>query len=154
MRSIISEALDFNLLTVNRAFDETFLSIASNTSQSTEFRYFIIQSLWSFHTQSPYDWWTREGGFAWTPEQIKNITVPTFVAKGQNDDLVGDNAIIAYHMLSEGRPNGKQLTTFHEFPTSLGAGEHCGIGAESYQAQVVFNWLADLWGISYRNCAT
>lgn len=36
----------------SRAFDDVMLSIAHNTSQTTEFRYFILQSLWCFHTHS------------------------------------------------------------------------------------------------------
>ena len=138
----------------SRAFDDVLLSIAHNTSQSTEFRYFILQSLWCYHTHSPYEWWTREYAFDWTPGLVRNISTPTFVAKGEDDMLVGNDAISAYNMLVHDRPNGKDLTTFHVFPTALGAGEHCAIGAESHQAQVVISWLGDLWGLTFKNTMT
>ena len=86
---------------------------------------------------------------AWTPNMIKNISMPAFVSKGQDDTLVGSQANVAYDMLVHDRPNGQKLTTFFEFPTDLGSGEHCAIGAESYQAQVALDWLADTFGITY-----
>ena len=85
---------------------------------------------------------------------VKNISMPTFVAKGEDDTLVGNNAITAYNMLVNDRPNGKALTTFHEFPSALGAGEHCATGAESQQAQVVMKWLGDLWDLRFENTMT
>lgn len=91
----------------------------------------------------------RDGALDWTPEMVKNITMPTFMSKNQDDYLVGKQANVAHQMLLNDRPNGENLTTFYEFPTALGAGEHCSIGAEAYQVQVVLDWLADLWDITY-----
>lgn len=54
--------------------------------------------------------------------------------------------LFSLKFLGTERPNGKQLTHFHEFQTSLGAGEHCAIGAESHQNQVTLEWLSGIWG--------
>ena len=69
-----------------------------------------------------------------------------FLAKGQDDALTRKQPEIAYHLLTAGRPNGEALTTYHQFNTSLGAGEHCSLGAESQVAQVTLDWLGDVWG--------
>ena len=74
------------------------------------------------------------------------MTMPVFVAKGQDDTLTGNEANIAYQIMTSDRPNGKGLTTFHEFKTSLGAGMHCSIGAEDQLQQVTLDWLAGVWG--------
>lgn len=77
---------------------------------------------------------------------VRSLPMPVFVGKGQDDTLTNNQPEIAYKMLTSERPNGKELTYFHEFKTSLGAGEHCSIGAESQLAQVALNWLSDVWG--------
>ena len=86
---------------------------------------------------------------------VKNISVPVFVGKGQDDLLTLQEPELANHMLITERPNGKDLTTFHEFRTDVGAGEHCQLGAESHLAQVTMDWLSDVWGgMTFENTLT
>ena len=126
--------------------------IAANASSPTNFRWLVDQSLWAFATKSPYDWWTRLSNITMSTEVVKALPMPVFVGKGQDDTLTKNQPETAYKMLSTERPNGKALTHFHEFWTSLGAGEHCQIGAESQLAQVTLDWLSDIWdGISFQN---
>lgn len=129
------------------AFDEVVIAMAANTSVPSNFRWIIDQSLYSFATTSPYDWFTRIGEIIMGPDIVKNLPMPVFVAKGQDDALTLQEPEIAYQMLKTGRPNGTALTTYHEFLTSLGAGEHCSIGAEAQLYQVVMEWLSDVWDI-------
>ena len=92
------------------------------------------------------------GAVAWNETTAQNITVPTFLGKGQDDTASGKQPNLAYKYLTEGRPNGKELTFFYEFLTALGAGEHCQLGAESQLNQVVLDWLSDVWGgLAYDN---
>jgi hypothetical protein len=127
-------------------FDEVLLSVAANTSQSTEFRWLIDQSLWVFNTHSPYDWWTRLGNISLTPDMVKELPMPVFVGKSEDDNLTLNQPELTRQILITGRPNGEALTHYHQFNTSLGAGEHCALGAESQLAQVTLDWLSDVWG--------
>lgn len=131
---------------LSSGFDNVILSIAANSTYSTNLRWGIYQSLWSFKTHSPFDWFTRLGNIKWTPELVKNLTMPVFIAKGQDDNATLQAPELAQQMLTTGRPNGARLTTYHQFNTSLGAGEHCASGAESQQGAVVVDWLSNVWG--------
>lgn len=53
---------------------------------------------------------------------------------------------ISYSLYVTQRANGKNLTYFHEFPTNLGAGEHCSIGAETQVWSSMMGWLSSIWG--------
>ena len=78
-------------------------------------------------------------------EVVQTIVKPVFVAKGQDDTLTLNQANIAYENLVPGCSKGTDLTYFHEFNTSLGAGEHWSIGAEAQLAQVTLEWLESKW---------
>ena len=77
---------------------------------------------------------------------VAKLHMPVFVAKGQDDLSTEQEPEIAYEMLATGRPNGKELTHYHQFNTSLGAGEHCSLGADSQLWQVTMDWLSGVWG--------
>ena len=85
-------------------------------------------------------------------EVVNSLPMPVFVGKGQDDTLTRHQPEVAYKMLTTERPNGKELTYYHEFKTDLGAGEHCSLGAELQLAQVTLDWLSDVWGgIVFKN---
>jgi pimeloyl-ACP methyl ester carboxylesterase len=127
-------------------FDEIMNSIRLNSSYPTDLRWIIDQGLFAFNTTSPYDWFARLGNFTMGPDIVKNLPMPVFVAKGQDDNSTLQEPEEAYQLLTTDRPNGKNLTTYHVFTTALGAGEHCSLGAESQVWQVVMDWLSDVWG--------
>ena len=77
---------------------------------------------------------------------VAKLHMPVFVAKGQDDLSTEQEPEIAYEMLTTGRPNGKALTYYHQFNTSVGAGEHCSLGADSQLWQVTMDWLIGVWG--------
>lgn len=64
----------------------------------------------------------------------------------QDDTTTSNQPELARQYLSEGRPNGANLTYYHEFSTSLGAGEHTSLGAEAQVYISVFGWLSKIWG--------
>ena len=112
------------------SFDEVMNSIAVNSTYPSSLRQLIDQGVWSFHTDFAYDRYTGLGDIAMDPEVVSNLPMPVFVAKGQDDTLTRQQPEIANQRLVTGRKNGETLTTFHEFETSLVAGEHCSLGAE------------------------
>lgn len=78
--------------------------------------------------------------------------MPVFVAKGQDDNSTDSQPELAYQMLTTGRANGTELTYYHVYNTSLGAGEHTSVGAEAEFARVWLEWLSGIWGdIAYEN---
>lgn len=128
------------------AFDEYITAVAANTTLPTSFRWVIDQGLFAFNTRSATQWWNQAARIVMDEDIVsKLIGLPVFVGKAENDFQTGDQPDQAYQLLTTGRPNGKALTTFHEFKTALGAGEHCSLGAEAQQSQVVLNWLADVF---------
>lgn len=133
-------------------FDLIVNSIRTNSSYDSSLRWILDQSLWAFDTTSPYDWFYRLGNVNMSAAAVSNITAPVFVAKGQDDTSTLNQPEIAYAMLVNNRTNGAALTTYHQFNTSLGAGEHCSIGAEAQLWQVVMDWLSGVWGgFAYTN---
>ena len=127
-------------------FDEYILSISHNASYPSEFRWFIDQGLFAFNTRSATEWWKTLEQITMGPEIVGNLSgVPVFVAKGENDKLTLNEADKAYELLVSARPNGEALTTFHLFETSLGAGEHCALGAEAELARVTLQWLEEVF---------
>ncbi|KAK5704573.1 hypothetical protein LTR17_021769 [Elasticomyces elasticus] len=127
-------------------FDEVMTSIVNNASYPSNFRWVVGQGLFAFNTLSPFEWFTRLGRMTVSPEIVANLSMPVFLAKGEDDDETGTQPEIAYEKLTAGRPNGVALTYLHQFNTSLGAGEHCSIGAESQLWAAVMGWLSPIWG--------
>ncbi|KAI1101256.1 alpha/beta-hydrolase [Jackrogersella minutella] len=120
------------------AFD-AYMSLVRVSSQApTLLKWFIGQGLWSFNTESPYDWFSRLGAINLTASALDNITSPVFVGKGQDDQTAGGQETTVAGLL------GKKAY-FHEFQTALGAGEHCQMGAEPQLAQVSMDWLSEVF---------
>jgi hypothetical protein len=101
----------------------------------------IAPSKWSFNTNSTFDWLTRLNQFAVTPEVAKDINIPVFLAKGEDDTLTTTQPEQVQALFTQAGKN----VTFHEFTTDLGAGEHCSLGAEPQIAQVILDWLHEVF---------
>nr|POE77877.1 20-hydroxy-prefusarin hydrolase fus2 [Quercus suber] len=126
-------------------FNEIINAIRGNATLPSNLRWFIDQGLYAFNTTDPYDWFSRLGNITMSADVVKTLMQPVFVAKGQSDLMSLNQPELAYDLLISGRPNGQKLTTFHEFNTSVGAGEHVVLGAEAQMAQVTLEWLAKQW---------
>jgi pimeloyl-ACP methyl ester carboxylesterase len=118
-------------------FDKQVMAL-EGPSDETWVRWAIDQSLFSFNTTSPSNWWSRLPGFTLTPAMMANITCPAFVGEGENDSSAPGQAA----RLVKGI--GKKAT-YNLFRSDVGAGEHCQLGAEAQLAQVTLDWLADTW---------
>lgn len=146
-------------------FDKYVLALSGNKSEPINRRYIIQQGLYAFDTKSPFDWFTRLGKIAITPAIVDRIgSRPVYIAKGQvrlahtclygrdtnhsrqDDTTLLNQSDVAYDQFVNGRHNGKNLTYFHEFPTRLGSGEHCSLGAETQVFTSVIGWLSKAWG--------
>jgi pimeloyl-ACP methyl ester carboxylesterase len=114
-------------------FDQQMNAIRLDPSQPSSFRWLIDQGLFAFHTSSPYDWFNQLGNYSLDGLYDK-ITCPVFIGDGQNDKQVpGQPQIVA--------DNLGDRATLYKFNNSLGAGQHCQLGAGPYLAQVSLDWF-------------
>lgn len=119
-------------------FDDAILSALNKKSTTTEFKWGVEQGTWAFNVASPFDWIYKMGEMDLSPEMLKNISCPVFVASGQDDSLApGQPEKMA-------RIFGNQAH-YHSFKTNVGAGEHCSIGAEPQLAMTELDWLANVF---------
>lgn len=119
-------------------FDAYMNAVKVSPQAPTMIKWFISQGLWSFNTESPYDWFTRLGNITLDNDILSNVSCPVFVGKGENDDLAGGQEQEVVDMLGD-------KGFLYEFKTSLGAGGHCQLGAESQLAQATMDWLAEVF---------
>ncbi|OAA55002.1 hypothetical protein SPI_08506 [Niveomyces insectorum RCEF 264] len=129
-------------------FDQYLLAAMHNASSTpTSVRWILAQSLFTFATTSPADWWGRLPAYRVDAAVLGNITCPVFVGDGENDSSAPGQAaqMAAGAAQRGGRPGQQNQSTYNLFRTALGAGEHCQIGAEAQLAQVTLDWLADVW---------
>jgi len=115
------------------AFDNELNSIRVDPTQPSSFRWLIDQGLFAFHTSSPYDWLNQLGAYS-LDGLYDNITCPVFVGDGQDDIQVPGQAQVVADALGD-------RATLYKFNNSLGAGQHCQLGAEPYLAQVTLDWF-------------
>jgi hypothetical protein len=120
------------------AFDAVMNSIRLNSSYPATIRWVVDQGLWSFDTESPYDWLTQIGQINLTQTNVKDIKTPVFVGSGQNDTGFPGQAPVAAEWLGD-------LAYFYNFTDDLGAGQHCQIGAEGLLSTISLNWLTDIF---------
>ena len=110
----------------------------------TSGRWGLNQGLWSFNTNSYYDFVNQTGTYVLSPAMVGNISGHGWVGKGENDTVLpGQESDLAalYNQY------GKHNATFHYFPSNLGAGLHCQIGAEPLLSQVAFDWLDGIFSL-------
>jgi pimeloyl-ACP methyl ester carboxylesterase len=119
-------------------FDELMLGIMKSPSAPTQLRWLVGQGLWSFATESPFQWFTKLGEISSDAPVLANITCPVFVAEGQDDSSARGQAQEMVAALGN-------RSTYNLFKTELGAGEHCQLGADAQLAQVAWDWLSDIW---------
>ncbi|MCJ1338400.1 hypothetical protein MMC09_003688 [Bachmanniomyces sp. S44760] len=122
------------------AFDATMNKVHLDPATPSNLRWVIDQGLWAFKTDSPYDWFTQLGEYSLFNDDralLKNITTPVFVGYGQDDTGVPGQGPIVAEALGD-------LATFYQFNNSLGAGQHCQLGAEPYLAQVSLDWFQNI----------
>jgi pimeloyl-ACP methyl ester carboxylesterase len=115
------------------AFDDEMNAIRLNPSQPSSFRWLIDQGLFAFHTSSPYDWFNQLRNYSLDGLYDK-ITCPVFIGDGQDDvQVLGQAQVVA--------DNLGDRATLYKFNNSLGAGQHCQLGAGPYLAQVSLDWF-------------
>jgi alpha-beta hydrolase superfamily lysophospholipase len=120
------------------AFDAVLNAARLNSSAPATIRWVVDQGLWCMDTSSPYDWLTQIGQINITETNAKEITVPIFVPSGHNDTSFPGQASIAAQWYED-------KAYFYNFTDSLGAGQHCQIGAEGLLSSISLNWLAGVF---------
>ncbi|KAI6082230.1 alpha/beta-hydrolase [Hypoxylon rubiginosum] len=120
------------------AFDAYMNAVRASPAAPTLVKWFIGQGLWSFATDSPYDWMKQLGDVKLDADILSNVTCPVFVGKGESDVTAGgQEQEVADWLGSKGY--------LYEFKTALGAGVHCQLGAEPQLAQVTMDWVAEVF---------
>jgi pimeloyl-ACP methyl ester carboxylesterase len=118
------------------AFDYELNQIRLDPTVPSSLRWLIDQGLFAFHTSSPFDWFSQLGAYS-LDGLYGNITCPVFVGDGQDDVQVPGQAQVVADALGD-------RATLYKFNNSLGAGQHCQIGAEPYLAQVSLDWFQEV----------
>ncbi|MCJ1374229.1 hypothetical protein MMC20_005461 [Loxospora ochrophaea] len=120
-------------------FDSTIDALraeAASLNTSTEFRWVVDQGCWAWHTTSPFDWITQIQ--AYTLEGVVDqIQGPVFVADAQDDLFYQGQAQLLASKLGN-------RSTYHQFKTADGAGEHAGVGSFIMQNQVTLDWFQEV----------
>ena len=115
------------------AFDTVMNQIRVDPTRPSSIRWLIDQGLWAFHTASPFDWFSQLGAYS-LDGILDKVACPVFVGNGQDDlNVLGQASIVADAL--------GDLATLYQFNNSLGAGQHCQLGAEPYLAQASLDWF-------------
>ncbi|EEQ29246.1 hypothetical protein McanMca71_006649 [Microsporum canis] len=120
-----------------KLFDSILEKITADPSTPSFTRWGVQQGLWSFNTESPFEWLSKTQAYN-MDGFIQNITVPVFVGSAQNDQFFPRQAKALADKI------GDKLATYHEFGTADGAGEHCSVGANVLANQVALDWFEDV----------
>lgn len=118
-----------------KAFDAAILEGLQDPSAGTTFKWGIHQALWAFKTMSPFEFVTKAQEFNMA-KVVHQIKTPFLSTDAENDDVLPQEG----RMLAD--KIGK-LATYHKFLTADGAGEHCSVGANVLQNQVVLDWFQE-----------
>ncbi|KAK2872127.1 hypothetical protein FQN49_002537 [Arthroderma sp. PD_2] len=118
-------------------FDSIMGEIIADPSTSSNIRWVVQQGLWSFNTESPFEWLSKTQAYN-VDGFIQNITMPVFVANAQNEQFFPGQAKALADKLDN------KLATYHEFSAVEGAGEHCSLGASVLANQVTLDWFEDI----------
>ena len=110
----------------------------------TSSKWALNQGLWSFNTDSYYDYVNQTGAYKLTPAMVGNITGYGWVGKGENDTSLPGQELELVALYNQ---SGKHDAAFHYFPSNLGAGLHCQLGAEPQLAAAAFDWLDGIFGL-------
>ncbi|KAH8705977.1 Alpha/Beta hydrolase protein [Talaromyces proteolyticus] len=120
------------------AFDFIMRKIYNTPGTSTEFKWALDQGMWSFNTESPFEWIKKMSEMAISKEMLNNISSPVFVASAQDDSVAPGQPEEMARLLGD-------KGTYHLFKTNIGAGEHCSLGAESQLSTVTMDWLTGVF---------
>ena len=114
-------------------FDNAMNQARLDPTRSSQTRWLIDQSLWAFHTALSFNCFTQLRAYTLTPF-LDKVTCPVFIGNGQDDPSVPGQAPVVAAALGD-------LATLYQFNNSLGAGQHCQLGAEPYLAQASLDWF-------------
>ncbi|GAB7335718.1 hypothetical protein MBLNU13_g08021t1 [Cladosporium sp. NU13] len=113
------------------AFDALVQSVISDPDVPTSLRWGVQQGLWSFRTQSAYDFLQMSRLYNLT-DIIDQIKVPVWTADAELEGFfVGQSAKVKEALGSQ--------ATYHLFEGT--AGYHCQLGAFNELNRVMFSWL-------------
>ena len=112
-------------------FDSKLLELRATNQLSTMAAWGLDQGLWSFYTNSPFEFITKTKEYA-VSDFIKNVKVPVFIGNAEFDSFVTGQPATLKQALGS-------LGTLHDFNGT--AGYHCQTGATQEMVRSFFAWL-------------
>lgn len=112
-------------------FDNMIKDLLNQTNVPTDIRWGVEQGLWSFNTESPFDFleMTKDYTIANVVDQIR---VPTWVADAEFEGFFAGQAPLVKQALGD-------RATYIRFNGT--AGYHCQVGALQEMGRTMFAWL-------------
>ncbi|KAK2608486.1 hypothetical protein QQS21_002948 [Conoideocrella luteorostrata] len=124
-------------------FDQTIKEFVQ-PGVPTGVRWGLEQGMWSFNTNSPFDYVTMVQNFT-LAEVAHKIKTPVFVGDSENDIFFKGQP----QLMADGIGKHAHL---HLFKDKDAIGEHSGLGALKQQNQVIFDWFQDLLDDKAHGC--
>ncbi|KAF7366918.1 2,6-dihydropseudooxynicotine hydrolase [Mycena sanguinolenta] len=119
------------------AFDAVINALLLNSSTPSGTRWGIEQGLWSFHTESPFEFFTLTGAMNLTGLYDK-ITMPTWTANSTRDTFFPNQSVMFATQL-------QNITNVTLITYDGPEGYHCQVGASTSTNRDVFEWLEDVF---------
>ncbi|KAJ6560174.1 Alpha/Beta hydrolase protein [Mycena capillaripes] len=119
------------------AFDAELNGALLSSSTPSGVRWGIEQGLWSFHTESPFEFFTLTGAMNLTGLYDK-ITMPTWTANSTLDTFFPNQSVEFAAQL-------QNITNVTLVTYDGPEGYHCQVGASSSTNRDVFEWLEEVF---------
>jgi dienelactone hydrolase len=118
------------------AFDSAVFAAISSPNAVTELKWTIEQGLWAFNTRSPFNWMSQIQNYT-LEGLVDKISCPVFCADAQDDMFFqGEGKVLAEKLGNR--------STYYQFLTADGSGEHAGVGSFVKQSQVAMDWFQEI----------
>ncbi|KAH9890182.1 2,6-dihydropseudooxynicotine hydrolase [Xylariomycetidae sp. FL2044] len=131
-------------------FDAVIRAYAADPANPTSGRWAIMQGLWAFDTDSPFDWVTQVQAYGLTSELAANITAPVLVGAAESDMFEsggsGNNGTGTKTQAQQLADHLGDRATYVLFENADGAGEHCSMGAAVFSNHVIWDWFEEILG--------
>lgn len=125
------ELLELQKSGQKEAFDEAIFALFEEPETSTTVKWGVLQGLWSYMTESPYEWFEMLKEYT-IRDVADQIQMPTWIAEAEFEHAMQGQSEQVRNALGD-------WAEMHLFKDS--AGYHCQSGAAQELNRVMFAWL-------------